>query len=186
MKYIIALIVILIAILYLYKQQENLDASGLSNEALQNIASVYGNKDGTLTFNNVTNTRNLEVGGTAHFKGKNTGTWFPYSDGKNYIRGQTQIDGEVFANQKVEFNNTAHFKGDTWFPYSDGKNYIRGSTQFDNGLVEINNNLKVNGNINAINFDDMYAKLKNTTRHLNNTLKFLRRGPGEAELDWAG
>jgi hypothetical protein len=70
MKYIIALIVILIAILFLYKQQENLDASGLSNEALQNIAKVYGDTSGTVTFNNVGITSKLDVNGDSLFGGK--------------------------------------------------------------------------------------------------------------------
>ena len=58
-KYIIALIIILIAILFLYKQRENLDASGLSNEALQNIASVYNNQNMQVTNLKVTNDMNV-------------------------------------------------------------------------------------------------------------------------------
>ena len=62
-EYILALILILIAILFLYKQRENLDASGLSNEALQNIAKVYGDKDGIVSFNNMNVTGKINGSG---------------------------------------------------------------------------------------------------------------------------
>jgi microcystin-dependent protein len=56
------LFIIVLVVINQYKQ-ENLDASGLSNEALQNIASVYGNKDKEVSFNNVnvTGTLNLKT-----------------------------------------------------------------------------------------------------------------------------
>jgi hypothetical protein len=55
-QYIIIVILILIAVLFLYKYQENITSDSsktLSDEALQNIASVYSDKNGTVTFNNV-------------------------------------------------------------------------------------------------------------------------------------
>jgi hypothetical protein len=61
-KYIIIVILFLIAVLFLYNYQENITSDSgktLSDEALQNIASVYGNKDGTVTFNNVKITGNV-------------------------------------------------------------------------------------------------------------------------------
>ena len=51
--------------LNVYKR-ENLDASGLSNEALQNIASVYADTKNVASFNNVNITGNVNF---AQFKG---------------------------------------------------------------------------------------------------------------------
>ena len=61
-KYVIVLIVVLLAILFLYNQKENLDASSLSNEALQNIASAYNTQNMSVT--NLKVTGNLDVGTT--------------------------------------------------------------------------------------------------------------------------
>ena len=53
----VIIIVLLCIILYkIYNKQENITSDSgktLSDEALQNIASVYGNKDGTVSFNNL-------------------------------------------------------------------------------------------------------------------------------------
>jgi len=67
-KYIIINIIIIVALLFLYStndNQENLDStssSNLSNEAIQNIASVYNNQNMKVT--------NLEASGS--IKGKLT------------------------------------------------------------------------------------------------------------------
>jgi hypothetical protein len=94
------LFVILIISLYNYKYRnstENFDiTTPLSNEAIQNIASVYNANN--LTATNVTTT------GTAHFTGGGRDTWFPYTDGKNYIRGPLQIDGDVALNGGLTTN----------------------------------------------------------------------------------
>ncbi len=56
-KYVLVIIIIILAILFLYNKQENLDATGipLSNEAIQNIASVYNNQNMQVTNLKVTN-----------------------------------------------------------------------------------------------------------------------------------
>jgi uncharacterized ion transporter superfamily protein YfcC len=66
-QYIIIVILILIAVLFLYKYQENITSDSsktLSDEALQNIASVYNNKDMTITNLKVTGTFNMILTGT--------------------------------------------------------------------------------------------------------------------------
>jgi microcystin-dependent protein len=59
---VILLLVIIIAIVFLYKKQENF-TSAESNEAVQNIASVYADTSGTVSFNNAQITGNLSVSG---------------------------------------------------------------------------------------------------------------------------
>ena len=48
-KYVLIIIIIILAILFLYNKQENIDSTNslqnLSNEAIQNIASVYNNQN---------------------------------------------------------------------------------------------------------------------------------------------
>jgi H+/gluconate symporter-like permease len=50
---IILLILVLGALLFLYNKQENFTMTEQSNEAVQNIASVYADTSGTVSFNNV-------------------------------------------------------------------------------------------------------------------------------------
>ena len=57
---ILIILVIILATQPLNKQ-ENLDTSILSNEALQNIAKVYSDVSGTVSFNNVNITGNLNM-----------------------------------------------------------------------------------------------------------------------------
>ena len=78
--------------------------SPLSNEAIQNIASVY-NKD-NLTATNINATGGLNSTGTTHFTGYGTDSWLPYTDGHNYIRGPTHLDGPIVS----VINATAGFK----------------------------------------------------------------------------
>ena len=67
-KHIIIGLLIVLVIIYLSQTQkrENLDAPNLSNEAIQNIASVYANTSGEAVFNKikVTGTSNLVPRGT--------------------------------------------------------------------------------------------------------------------------
>lgn len=59
---IIITIFIVLIIIYLFNiKKENLDTSTLSNEAIQNIASVYASTTGTASFNNVKITGNLDA-----------------------------------------------------------------------------------------------------------------------------
>jgi len=73
--------------------------SPLSNEAIQSIASVY-NKD-NLTATNINATGGLNSTGTTHFTGYGTDSWFPFTDGHNYIRGPTHLDGPIVSNINV-------------------------------------------------------------------------------------
>jgi len=58
------IIILLVVIIFIiYNKQENLDASSLSNEALQNIAKVYGDKDGIVSFNNMNVTGKINGSG---------------------------------------------------------------------------------------------------------------------------
>ncbi len=61
-KYIIIAILIIIAVLFLYNKQENIDANGLplSNEAVQGIASVYNNQNMQVTNLTATNLANIK------------------------------------------------------------------------------------------------------------------------------
>ncbi len=144
-KYVIIAIIIIVVVLFLHNKSEHMNPTQLSNEAIQNISSVYANTTGTATFNNlkangaVTMSGRTEIGGystftnAVNFRGMGTDTWFPYTDGRNYIRGPTNVDGDT------TFTNVTRFKGagtnsSTHFPWSDGKNYIRGTTQVDGDL----------------------------------------------------
>ena len=104
-KHIIIGLLILMIVLFLMQNKEHAGSTAsvkLSNEAIQNIATVYANTDGTATFNNIKATGTATIGGNAYFGGvtqfhssvKDRGTFFPWTDGRNYIRGMTNIDGE--------------------------------------------------------------------------------------------
>jgi hypothetical protein len=66
---IIALIIIL-AILFLYNKQENLTPQ--SEEAINNIASIYSNTDKEVTFNNVNVTGKTSLNGKTALNGDTT------------------------------------------------------------------------------------------------------------------
>ena len=67
-------VLVILALLFLYNNQENFTMTEQSNEAVQNIASVYANTSGTITVNNLnatgtTNLNNLDVSGTTNATG---------------------------------------------------------------------------------------------------------------------
>lgn len=69
---------------------------GLSNEAIQNIASIY-NKDNMIVTNLIT-TREAKFKPGKGVDGS-LSTHFPWpGDNRNYIRGETQIDGSLVLN----------------------------------------------------------------------------------------
>ncbi len=72
----------------------------LSREAIQNIASIYNKND--LTATNINTTGEANFTGKAHFTGYGTDTWLPFSDGRNYIRGPTNIDGDTIFTKGVK------------------------------------------------------------------------------------
>jgi hypothetical protein len=99
----VILTVMVLGYKYFFNFTENFDIiTPLSNEAIQNIASVYNANN--LTATNITVTGAL-TGGTAKITGASQfgNSWFPHTDGKNYIRGPLQIDGatNVASNMTV-------------------------------------------------------------------------------------
>lgn len=69
--HVIMILILILVVLFIANRKqniENLDVSGtLSNEALQNIASLYNNKDDTATFNNVNITGNITCKNNVNF-----------------------------------------------------------------------------------------------------------------------
>ncbi len=115
---IIALIIILVVLFFFQKKEhvESTSSSNLSSEAIQNIAKVYADINGTTIFNNIKvtgkvsgkTTMNDDVlfNGNTTFKSSVAGspTHFPHSDGKNYIRGTTIIDGDTTFSKSITGN----------------------------------------------------------------------------------
>ena len=178
-KYFIVIIVILLALLFLYKERENLDASGLSNEALQNIAKVYGDKDGTVTFNNVKITGNLDVNGVSNLNGgANSGgtlTAGKFTADKCYVN-TINASGDITANNLIA-NGGISSKGNI----SASNNTI---TLYD-GNIGINGNISANkltaGNINYTSLCSGNFCIRpdsNVRRH------FICNGPGPDGCDW--
>jgi hypothetical protein len=80
--------------------------------------------NGGATIGGINNTGDLIVAGTTNFKGGGHDTWFPFSDGTNYIRGPTQIDGNVNFSENITVN------GGPWQP-----DYFRMSTTCDGNIL---------------------------------------------------
>jgi len=78
-KNIIFGLIIILAILFLYKKQENAQSDSgktLSDEALQNIASVYNTQNMTITnliTTNLANIKNAQISGNLNVSGTITG-----------------------------------------------------------------------------------------------------------------
>jgi hypothetical protein len=161
---IIGLIIVLLVLFFVQKKEHAGSTPPLSNEAIQNIAKVYADTTGTASFNNIQTKDTATVNGMATFKsvsnfkgGKAGGggeTHFPFWNGENFIRGDTNIDGKITINGETNINGAANFKGGktdfnggTHFPYSNGENYIRGPTNMD-GATIINGATTINGDAN--------------------------------------
>ena len=72
-KYIIIGLIIVLVVLFFVQKKEHAGSTvspKLSNEAIQNIATVYANTDGTATFNNTRNTGNATFDGEVTINGK--------------------------------------------------------------------------------------------------------------------
>jgi hypothetical protein len=85
---LICIIIGIIVIFFLYNRSEGF---ATSTEAVTNISSLYNAAN--LTATNIKVNGDIASTGTAHFTGMGTDTWFPFTDGKNYIRGPLQING---------------------------------------------------------------------------------------------
>ena len=102
---------------------------------------------------NITKSLNIKGGKSVH---NPKGWWshFPWiGDGKNYIRGDTEIRGNVnnigdlTVGGFINSNKSLNVKGGksvhnpngwgTHFPWSDGKNYIRGDTEIRGDITKI-------------------------------------------------
>jgi hypothetical protein len=138
---IIGLIIVLVVLFFVQKKEHAGSTQALSNEAVQNIAKVYADTTGTATFNNTkatgTSDFNIIRGyGEATFNGnttfkssvKDAPTHFPYSDGKNYIRGPTQIDGDTTINGLIKMNKGFEARS------PNGQYYL---TVQDNGVLTL-------------------------------------------------
>lgn len=127
---ILLIILIVLVLILLYKDlqnQENLDSATpvLSNEAIQNIASVYNNKDMTVT--------NLKVTGT--FNMIPTGTVGMWSGDINKIpAGWALCDGT---------QGTPDLRGRFVLGYNKDQPIIRGSVDAD-GWVNTNTGARLN------------------------------------------
>jgi len=172
-KYTVFLLLAIVVIAFLWNKNENLDATPLSNEAIQNIASVY-NKD-NLTATNINATSNLTTAGNLTvnsgmitFPGSkqavqqgNGKTSFNDTDGANWIRGDRNvISGSVEIGKNLTVGNgmitfpgskqaVQQGNGKTSFNDTDGANWIRGDRNVISGSVEIGKDLSVAGTLNG-------------------------------------
>jgi hypothetical protein len=150
--------------LYNYKYRNSTEyfdiTTPLSNEAIQNIASVYNANN--LTATNITVTGALTGGttnitGTSHFTGMGNDTWFPYTDGKNYIRGPLQIDGATNVASSITVGGLKVSPGtaspdSAFIDFGDGTGWrLRARNNKGTTLVDFddNGNMKVSGNITS-------------------------------------
>ncbi len=116
---IIVILILLVFLLLQNKKTEGLDASSgpsLSNEAIQSIASVYSNTDGTVTFNNAkikkttikdaTVTENLDVSGNTTLK-------------NTIVAGNFDISGNLLKKQNKARYIRVGNNVDSAIPYGD-------------------------------------------------------------------
>ena len=141
------IIIFIISVFFiLYKKQENFGNSQCScttqsNQAIQNIRSIYANKDGTVTFNNVRITGKLEVDGSTQLNNLNA-----QQIGTSHIN-TSQINGSNWYINGTEMSipniNTSHINGSNW--------YINGTEMSIPNIssTTINGPLNVNGNIST-------------------------------------
>ncbi len=113
---IIILLVILAVTYYLQQRPENLDASSLSSEAIQNIASVYGNTSGTAVFNNIKVTGTADIANISSLKGiivmwsgSNTPAGWALCDGTN---GTPDLRGKFVLGSGQGTGLTSRLLGD--------------------------------------------------------------------------
>ena len=118
---IISVIVIILLLLLLYKKQENLtggeSSTNLSNEGIQNIASVYAEQTKTSYFNNLkTNnliTNSLQVSNDMDISGNINGSGSTIQ--VSTVNAETLINnstsGVLPQNQVIDVKSILHFNG---------------------------------------------------------------------------
>ena len=124
------IIIFIISVFFiLYKKQENFGNSQCScttqsNQAIQNIRSIYANKDGTVTFNNVRITGKLEVDGSTQLNNLNA-----QQIGTSHI-------------------NTSQINGSNWYINGTEMSIPNISSTTINGPLNVNGNIstKATGN----------------------------------------
>ena len=113
------------------------------------------NVTGNITSTGVTETKQLNIK-TTNPAG---GTYLNFSDGKNYLTGDTIIrGGDITSTGKLSVSGNTDFQGGTitiktnnpaggtHFNWPDGKNYLTGDTIFRGGNVIVQNNgICING-----------------------------------------
>ena len=124
---IITLIIILLIFVIYYKKQENLSSetsNNLSNEAVQNIASVYGEQTKTLNINNLNVTGNL----TGTLNGNVNGDVSGNFGGNAYLNNlSSNVSGSpIIVNSSLVYNSSlkprtlalslANYKGPIYDP----------------------------------------------------------------------
>jgi hypothetical protein len=143
--------VILVAV-YLYKQNVtepfaiSKDVRKYLDDHLVNNMETAGH---IISHGDIQARNNIHVNGRsffkreAHFKGgtlnnpKKQGTHFPWKNGKNYIRGSTEVNGSLKTIGITNFTGghvNNHKKLQSHFPFKDGQNYIRGTTNLTGKL----------------------------------------------------
>jgi hypothetical protein len=134
---LLSILVVLVLIL-LYKdinKQENITSDSgktLSDEALQNIAKVYSDKDGIVTFNNVKITGKLDVSGNIIADGS----------GSN-IKALTTNSIKNTGNYESSGNIIANGEGSNIRAFTT--NYIRNTGHYDGASIRLTGNIGVSG-----------------------------------------
>ncbi len=142
---IIIVIIVILIVVYIINKCINIEHF-TNDEAVQNIASLYNQSKFAVTDLTATGTSNLNtvnVTGNTQFKG---GSWFPYTDGNNYITSTNNILRGGPTSVQGDLNVT----GNSNLPNINTSGNINVNTlTVGAGGATINGNLTVNGKITA-------------------------------------
>ena len=170
----IVIIILLVFVLLLGYQiivkKENFTMTEQSNEAVQNIASVYSDTSGTITVNNLTATGNIKPNTIGN------SNWNIDQSGNVTISGTLNANtyGKINANTDIITSGNITAKGAGSFINAIATGYIHNT-----GSDIIDGTLTVQG-INIL------QELKNTTIQLKNLMTFLSPQYNVSTLTWAG
>jgi hypothetical protein len=140
---ILILILVIIVLYFLYEDQENLDSTSttqnLSNEAIQNIASIYNNQNMTvtnLTATNQVNIKDAKMSGNLNVSGSITG---------NVTGKLTSPNGKYSLNISDDGKITLYNDSNKTDIVIDGDLLIQGSGNTTNNRVRIGLNKNGDG-----------------------------------------
>jgi hypothetical protein len=140
---ILILILVIIGLYFLYEDQENLDSTSttqnLSNEAIQNIASIYNNQNMTvtnLTATNQANIKDAKMSGNLNVSGSITG---------NVTGKLTSPNGKYSLNISDDGKITLYNDSNKTDIVIDGDLLIQGSGNTTNNRVRIGLNKNGDG-----------------------------------------